>query len=310
MDTPLFAVVDIGSNTAHLLVAGSDGQTVEPICDRSVTLGLGQAVAAGGGLIGAAKTQELVQALVDFAGEAAAAGAGPLQILATHALRVAEDGVAAMRAVEAAVGSPVTLITPEQEAAFSFRGATAAGPGTGLTLMIEVGGGSTQMALGYAGVLTTSTSLPLAGAHLTHRFFAADPPTAAELDRLRAYVQATLLPVLPTAAEPVARAVAVGGSLRRLTDLLGVPLGSPLPADWVVGATERLTAAPVADLTLRYSIPVERARVMLAGVLLAGAILRAYGDPPCTVSAYGIREGAILALARHATWKENAPYEN
>jgi len=302
MNAPPFAVVDIGSNTAHLLVAASDGQTVEPICDRSVTLGLGQAVAAGGGRIGAAKTRELVQTLVDFAGEAAAAGARPLHILATHALRVAGDSTAAIQAVEAAVGYPVTLITPQQEAAFSFRGATAAVPGIGATLMIEIGGGSTQMALGADGVMTVGASLPLAGAHLTDRFFAADPPTAAELDRLRAYVQATLAPVLPPTTGPVARAVAVGGSLRRLTDLLGVALGSPLPADWPATATAQLTALSVADLSLRYIIPIERARVMLAGVLLAGAILRAYGDPPCTVAAYGIREGAILtlALADHA----------
>ncbi len=299
MNAPPFAVVDIGSNTAHLLVAASDGRVVEPICDRSVTLGLGQAVTANGGRIGAAKTQELVQTLVDFAGEAAAAGAGPLQILATHALRVAGDGAAAMRAVEAAVGSPVTLITPQQEAAFSFRGATAEVPGLGLTLMIEIGGGSTQMALGADGVMTTSASLPLAGAHLTDRFFAGDPPAAGELDRLRVYVQTTLAPVLPPAPGPVLRAIGVGGSLRRLTELLGVPPGTRLPADWVIAATARLTELPVADLALRYSLPVERARVMLAGVLLADAILRAYGDPLCTVAAYGIREGAILALAHH-----------
>ncbi|MDQ2809494.1 MAG: hypothetical protein M3Z04_21675, partial [Chloroflexota bacterium] len=79
-----------------------------------------------------------------------------------------------------------------------------------------------------------------------------------------------------------------------------VPLGTPLPADWVAAATAQLIDAPVADLALRYSLPIERARVMLAGVLLAAAILRAYGDPPCSVAAYGIREGAILALADHA----------
>ncbi len=300
MDTTPYAVVDIGSNTAHLLVAASDGRQIEPICDLSVTLALGRAVAANEGLIGPAKTAELVQTLIEFAGQAAAAGAGPMQILATHALRAARDGPAAMQAVTAAVGCPVTLITPAEEAAFSFRGATAAVPGAGPTLMLEIGGGSTQVALGRDGTLTTSASLPLAGAHLTDRFFTTDPPPPAELDRLRAYVQVILLPELPIAPWPVERAVGVGGSLRRLTELLGVSLGTRLPTDWVAGATARLSAAPAADVASAYSIPVERARVMLAGVLLADIILRSYGAPPCTVAAYGIREGAILALARAA----------
>jgi exopolyphosphatase/guanosine-5'-triphosphate,3'-diphosphate pyrophosphatase len=306
MDNQPYAVIDIGSNTVHLLVGASDGQGVTPLVDESTSLYLGQAVEATGTL-GAAQTEALLHTVSRMVRAGLESGAARVDILATHALRIATDSPAALDAIRAATGQTVEVISSQQEALLGFMGAVASVPGSGAALVIEIGGGSMQVILGED-TPVGEAAWPLGSGRVTRRFFTGDPPGPAEQARLRAYLARVIPPTLP-AGPPPTRAIGVGGSLRRLITLLDVPPGSPLPADWVEQATDLLCHTPAAQLAARFLVAPERIRLLLATVYIADEVLRGYDRPPFAVAAYGIREGAILMLARrdHAGPKRGTP---
>jgi len=282
--------VDVGSNTIHLLVGEVDDGSVLPITGEKVSARLGAGVEATGRL-DAERLALATETITLFARIAAMNGAPSPEILATSAVRDAENGGELVGRVWESTGLKMRLISGESEAALGFGGALSAVQGEGRVLVVDLGGGSAQLILGDASSGPEErVSLPLGTNRTTERFVREDPPTDAELGELREH--ADLL--LPGWDAGEARVVAVGGSARAMSKVTSDRLS--------VGRLWRLSAEvrehPSGVLAREHGLAPERARVLPAAITTLATVLEHFEKEDLTVARGGIREGTLLALAR------------
>lgn len=301
------AAGDIGSNSTRLLVAdvGRDGSVAEVERMLEITR-LGEGVDAGGTL-GEAPMHRVTDALARYAERSRAHAAGRMLAVATSAVRDAANRDDFLARV-AATGFEPRLLSGDDEAATTFAGVCSRAPGEvpasgDGTLVIDVGGGSTELVLGEAGTVAWSRSLQAGCVRMTERLLGEDSLTDAQLTACDVAV-AQLLEVVPTAVvESTRRAVAVAGTA---TTVVAVRDGSYDP-DAVHGARitreeilaleRRLAAMPLA---LRRAVPglePARAPVIVAGLVVLGAALDHFGLREAIVSERDIMHGAALLAA-------------
>lgn len=292
-------VVDIGSNTVHLLVASTNGRRIVPLLDASEGLRLGNNLDSSGGSISVEKAQELLTTLVRFRDATTQLGVQDLHLLATHALRMAANRAELCAAITEATGWPVKILNPEQEAALSFLGADADCPSAGPQVVVDIGGGSMQVGIGQNGQLWDSISLQLGASRVANSFLPSDPPTYIEEASLVNYLANIIPPAVPLPDTNVTGVVGVGGTLRRVPKLLGATTGQLFPADALEQLLATLREHAAAEIAARYQLKPDRARLLMPALLLIREVLRGYHYPPLIIGAYGLREGAILALARY-----------
>jgi len=292
-------VVDIGSNTVHLLVARTNGRSITPLLDISEGLRLGEAVDYNGKL-SAEKVDQLVYTLRDFQAAAAEVGMGltDLHLLATQAIRTALNRDQICEAIESALGLRPEVLSTDSEAEYAFLGADTVCPSVGPQVVVDIGGGSMQVGVGQNGQVWDSVSLPLGAARIATRFLPSDPPTYLEEALLVTYLANTLPAALPLRDTNVSGVLGVGGTLRRTPPLVGLALGESFPHDALERILASLRGKMVDDIAAQYNQKPERARLLMAALLVIREVLRGYDFPPLIMAAYGMREGAILSLAR------------
>ena len=290
-------VVDIGSNTVHLLVARTNGRHIEPLLDLSEALGLGADVDYEG-TIGPDKVQELINTLHEFQDAAAGVGVTQLHLMATHAIRTAANRDEITSTVEAVLGIPVEVLTPEVEAEFGFLGADTDCPSVGPQVVVDIGGGSVQISVGQHGEVWDCVSLPLGAARVANNFLPSDPPTYLQEALLVTYLANVVHPALPLLDANVTGVLGVGGTLRRSPMVLGLSSRDSFPHDSFDMLLAKLRARKACDIASEFDLKPERARLLFPAILVIREVLRGYDFPPFIVSSYGMREGAILSLAR------------
>jgi exopolyphosphatase/guanosine-5'-triphosphate,3'-diphosphate pyrophosphatase len=287
------ACIDIGSNTTRLLVAepGAPGSLREVSEQRAFTR-IGTEVARCGG-IGPDKAREVAAVAALQAERARELGAERIVTVCTAAIRDAGHHSGLLGLLEAA-GLDVRVLTGEEEARLAFAGATATldrdeiGPAIPVAVA-DVGGGSTELAIGTCGgEVTWWASLRVGSSSLARRFLEHDPPTVPELARLRADAAGTLDDVDPP---PVALAVAVGGSAGATAQMVG----PSLTPDACERALTTLLTAPAAEIGARHGLDPERVRLLPAGILLLEEVGTRLGQP-LRFARGGIREGVLLEL--------------
>ena len=292
------AVIDVGSNTVHLLVGEVENGAVLPVTGEKVSARLGSGVDETGS-IEEARIPVAADAIKLFASLAALNGASEPAVLATSAVRDAKNGPALVEEVLKKAGLEMRLISSDEEALLGFRGAVSAlGPDFSWddkkALVVDLGGGSAQLILGDAvNGPQQQGSLPLGSNRTTERFVRHDPPEAGELEALREAVTGRLPDwYLPEEAS----VVAIGGSARAILRLTK----DSLTAERLGKLAEEISAKPSAVLAREEGLAPERARVMPAAVTTLAAILECFGGYRLTVARGGIREGAILTMADEA----------
>ncbi len=285
---PRCACIDIGSNTTRLLVAEADGTRLrEIVSERAFTR-----IAPGGDgrlEVGPHKIAEIASVVARQTRLAREAGVETLRVVGTAVVREAADRDALAAAIKASCAARLEILSPEDEARLAFHGAigTLADPPEGLLAVVDVGGGSTELAVGTAaGGVTWSVSLPVGSSVLTDADLPSDPPTPAELAGLREKLAATFADV--DAPQP-AVAYAVGGSATSLQRLIGVSL----ERDALARGLRALVTRPAADVAVRLGLHAERARLLPAGILLLDAASRAL-RAPLRLAGGGLREGVVL----------------
>lgn len=285
------ACIDIGSNTTRVLVADvSGGELREVVCEKAFTR-LGSALRRSGSL-----PAEAVSAVAEVVAVqravAAALGAERIRAVATAAIRAADDPGALVAAIAERAGLTVDVLEAEEEARLAFAGATHAhrAPLEGLVAVADVGGGSTEIAVGtVAGGVQWSCSIAVGSSTLTDDHLHSDPPAPGELDaaRDRAWsIVEGLDPPLPAVA------LAVGGSATSMARL--VP--GAVDRASVARAITILRAGPSAQVAAAHGLDPERVRLLPAGLHLLDAVGRRLGCP-MTVGDGGLREGCCLELA-------------
>ncbi len=292
------AVIDVGSNTIHLLVGEVEGSAVLPVAGEKISARLGSGVGKTG-RIEEARIPVAAEAIKLFAHLAAFNGAHETAVLATSAVREAANARELIDLVGAEAGLEMRLISGEEEAFLGFRGAISALEpgflrGDKKALVVDLGGGSAQLILGDAGGgFTEQVSLPLGTNRLTERYVDHDPPRPEELEALREAV----LEVLPEWDLPDdAAVVAIGGSARAIMRLDRYRITRER-----LGELEaEVCAKPSAVLAREEGLAPERARVLPAAITTFAALLEHVGKPSLTVARGGIREGAILTMEDEA----------
>ena len=284
------ACIDIGSNTTRLLVADAgNGKLRELVVQRAFTR-IGKSLGEGGA-IPAAKIAETAEVVRTQAAVAREVGAGELVAVATAAIRNAPNRDELAGAVAEAAGTPLSVLTGEEEARLSFVGATRTllQPAEGTIAVIDVGGGSSEIAIGdAAGGMTWSESFRIGSGFLADSYLRSDPPAIDELENLRRHVSGTFEGLEPA---PAQSAVAVGGtatSLRRL-------VGAELAHETLERGIRVLSSTPIAEVAERFELDEERVRLLPAGILILEAISDLLGLP-LRIARGGLREGILLEL--------------
>lgn len=299
MPPRILASADIGSNTVHLLVAEVDGDQVSRIGDTNEWISLGEIVGREG-KIPDALADRLIKTLDTFRKQATVQGAEAIYVFGTEALRKASNQERVLKAVRVATGIKVEIITGQQEAELGLRGAWLDCEGAGPFVMVEVGGGSAQVALcsiGKSGQpkIEHEVSLPIGtGTLLAHHDLTA-PVDDVVYSRLQTEIEARFAE-LPSV--DAVRMIACGGVARGLWRALhpdGEREMAAAELDYLIWSARRLPQDIIGD---RFSVKPKRAATLLPGATVYRTLMRRYGFNEFTISRFGVREGAILGMAK------------
>jgi exopolyphosphatase/guanosine-5'-triphosphate,3'-diphosphate pyrophosphatase len=295
------AAVDLGTNSTRLLVAEvADGELVE--LDRRMTITLlGEGVDAARRLLPAA-TARVRDCVAQYRQVIDAAGAGPVLAVATSAVRDAVNGREFLEDLARDFGLDVRLLTGHDEALLTFRGVTAGRELADDTIIVDIGGGSTELILGGAEGVRFHTSLDMGCVRLTERFLRSDPPDPGELEACAEAIRA-LLPA-EIRGTPKA-AIGVAGTVSTLATLdLGLGDYDPERIHGHVIAKQsvdtqlaRLAGLPLALRRDVRGLEPERAPVIVAGVLISREILEFFALDELEASERDILDGAALEAA-------------
>ncbi len=297
------AVLDIGTNSTRLLVADVSDGSVEELDRRLAITRLGEGVDARRRLLPTAIAR-VRNVLVDYRRAADELGAERTLALATSAIRDAENGEAFLGELEWSYGFETRLLSGDEEALLTFRGVASGRTIAESTLVVDVGGGSTELILGGPGGVSFHTSLDLGCVRLTERFLHSDPPTAEELEASGAHVRKLLREAVRPQIDATT-ALGVAGTVTTLATLdLGLEEEEPelvhghkLPAQRVDQFLGELSARPVSELRELPGLHPERAPVIVAGVVVILEILRHFDLEELEVSEQDIMHGGALAAA-------------
>jgi exopolyphosphatase/guanosine-5'-triphosphate,3'-diphosphate pyrophosphatase len=287
---PLYACIDIGSNTTRLLVAEpGEGLLREVMAQRAFTR-------LGKGLrrdepIAPAKVEEVAEVVATQVRLARELGADGLRAVATAAIRRAANGAALCAAVRERAGVDVEILDGDEEARLAFVGATKTlgHPVEGEVAVADVGGGSSELAVGtVAGGVRWSASFRIGSGFLADAYLRSDPPSVDELHAVRQHAAGAFEGV---DVGPPTLAVAVGGSATSLRRLVG----ASLEHETLERGVRVLATLPIAEVARRFELEPERVRLLPAGILILEAISDRLGCP-LQIGRGGLREGVILEM--------------
>jgi exopolyphosphatase/guanosine-5'-triphosphate,3'-diphosphate pyrophosphatase len=300
------AALDVGTNSTRLLVADvAGGVIVAEHAREMVITRLGKGVDRTGRFDPAALDRTL-EVLAGYAETCRRLRVERRRLVATSATRDAADRQAFLDGVRGLLGVEAEVLTGQAEAAAAYRGATAGLPGDQPTLVVDIGGGSTELILGRGHAAPASVSLDIGCVRLFERHLRSDPPGADEVAALRADVAAQLDRV-GEVLDPAAarRVVGVAGTVTTVTAIaLGLDAYDPrrIHRSTIAAADVAATAGKLAAMTVaeRAAMPViakGREDVLAAGALLLDELVSTFAIPAVIASESDILDGVLLGLA-------------
>ena len=300
------AAIDVGSNSIRMIVADVDSDgTISVVDEMKAHPRLGRGLAANGAL--STDSMDLaVDALQRMAQLAKQHGAERVEAIATSAVRDATNAEFFLARVKQHTGLKLRVVSGEDEARLSFRSALAHFDlGAGRAVIMDIGGGSVELALSADGVVDGLVSLPLGAVRLTERFL--DGSHAEGLRKLRRAVRKAVKPILPKRDWRGARVIGSGGTF---TNLAGMHLWRQgmFTAKSVHGTViSRVDVEHLLDWLVEMSpeeragvpgLNADRADIIVGGVAAIAEVLARVDAREVEVSRYGIREGLLLETAR------------
>ena len=300
------AAVDLGTNSTRLLVADVDGDRLEELTRRLTITRLGEGVDRRRRLL-PLPIARVRNCLSEYRQELEALGAERTLCIATSSVRDAENGEAFLGEIEWSYGFTTRLLSGAAEAAMMIRGVTAGRPPLDDVLVVDIGGGSTELVVAADGDVASATSLDIGCVRITERFLGSDPPSRPELAAASGYVR-SLLPPLQAAA-----AIGVAGTVTTLATIdLGDAEYDPerthghrLPLASVDEQLERL-AAMTTEERVALGIEPGRASVIVAGVIVLREVMTACDLAEIEVSERDVLHGAAFAAAELPEPEEGA----
>jgi len=297
-------VLDVGSNTVHFLVVDAhQGGRPLPVFSHKAELQLGNSLEEGNRLSRscALRLRAFVAEALQIAEDK---GVEELLAFATSAVRDAANGDNVLASVRSATGVDIAVLPGPEEARLTFLAVRRwFGWSSGKVLMVDIGGGSLEIAVGIDEVPDVTISLPLGAGRLTRTWLTSDPPTADETRQLRRHVRAEIARRAGevTRLGPADRAVATSKTFRQLARIAGAAPSGEGPyvrrvvshAD-IAELAKRLSAMSAAERADMPGVSRTRAPQLAAGALVADAAMDLFGLNELEICPWALREGVIL----------------
>jgi len=293
-------VLDVGSNTVHLQVVDtSPGARPNPTFNYKEELRLTQYINEDN-LVSDEGIEKLRSSIKRAIEQSASVQTQELLPFATSALREASNGEKIISSINKDFHIDLQVLTGEEEAKLTFLAARRwFGWSSGRLLVIDIGGGSLEMAAGVDESPEIATSLPLGAARLTKDFLKGDPYTDKSLRALRDHIENKLEQILPSLVkhQETDRAIATSKTLRTLARLSG---------DWFDGTGKNITVEAIRKISAKLSEMDENARAKLPGVsenrasqivagsLVAESVMRNLDIKELEICPWALREGVVL----------------
>lgn len=293
-------VLDVGSNTVHLqVVDAAPGARPNPTVNYKEEVRLAEYLSRDG-FLSAEGIRLLREAIRRSLLEAKKVDTQELLPFATSALREAKNGPEIISRINEDFEIDLQVLSGEDEAKITFLAARRwYGWSSGRLLMVDIGGGSLELAVGVNEVPDVALSLPLGASRLTKSHLEGDPFTKKSIRELRDYVEANIAEILPTLLrhQDTDRAIATSKTLRTLARLTG---------DWIDGNGKKLRIDSLRKITPRLAemtqeerselpgVSSTRARQITAGALVAESVMRSLDIDELEICPWALREGIVL----------------
>jgi exopolyphosphatase/guanosine-5'-triphosphate,3'-diphosphate pyrophosphatase len=311
---PRVAAIDLGTNSTRLLVADVDNGRIEDLAREMHVTRLGEGVDERRRLL-PLPIARVRNVLSDYRRLVEAYGAERTLAIATSAVRDADNGEAFLGEIEWSYGFATRLLSGHDEALLAFRGVTSERSLAPGTIILDVGGGSTELIFGGPDGVRWHDSLDVGSVRLTERHLRADPPT---LDELAACADAVRTLLAERVSDEIRHeATAVVGVAGTITSLAALDLDLPsydaervhghvLTAAGLQRQLDRLASVPVEERRHLRPLDPERAPVIVGGAVIAREALAFFGVDALEVSERDILDGAVLAAAELPEAEEGA----
>ena len=305
--TRRIAAIDVGSNSVRQIVADVTADGVITVVDEMKEAPRLGADLDGTGLLGSQAMARAAEAIGRMATLARQLGATRIEAVATSAVRDATNADEFVARVRQEAGLPIRVIDGEGEARLSYLSALAHFDlGAGRTVVMDIGGGSLELALAADGVLDDLVSLPFGALRLTERYLR-DGSSPRALRRLRRDVRDGLRDVITRRDWRGAQVIGSGGTFTNLASMHLARRGmlaarnvhaTTVPRVDVEHILDGLAAMTTQERREVGGLNPERADIIVAGLAVTAEVMARLESRELTVSRYGIREGLLLELAR------------
>jgi exopolyphosphatase / guanosine-5'-triphosphate,3'-diphosphate pyrophosphatase len=300
---PVFAAVDIGSNSVRLKIARLRGHRLHAIHeDREVTR-LGEGVFRSN-FLSPESMAETVKVLRRFHRTAQRLGTDSVRVVATSALRDARNSQAFLEWVRSATGWQVDVISGLEEARLIHLGLVSnLRLSTSTVLMIDLGGGSCELTVSRRGHIRETVSLPLGAVRLTNEFLSHDPPRKGALQRLRGFVDREVGRVSGRiVASHVKVAIATSGTAAALSAAASHLIRPSRKTPFVSAAEMKRIAKLISRLPLEERKKIDGIGPRRAEIIVAGAIVYRELVERCQLRSFrysplGLRDGLLAQMA-------------
>lgn len=297
-------VLDIGSNTVHLLVCDvAAGSAPIPAFSIKEPLGLIGHVTEDGSF-DSNMAEHLSNVVQNLATEAKAVGCNQVLAFATSAIRDASNGQAMLNHVIKKTQQPISVLAGEDEARLTFLATRRwFGWSSGVLLGLDIGGGSFEIAIGADELPETAISLPLGAGRLTKDFSLSNPPTKKQLEAMNEYIYSHLEAVIDqiTTESGADHVVGTSKTFRSLARIAGAAPSNQgpyvkrlLPASKLKDIAERVAGMSVQQRAMLPGVSKDRAAQLAAGAMVAAAIVDLLEISEIEICPWALREGVLL----------------
>jgi exopolyphosphatase / guanosine-5'-triphosphate,3'-diphosphate pyrophosphatase len=301
------AAIDIGSNSIRQIVADvSPTGSIRIIDEMKAAPRLGAGLSRSGKL-SAGSMRNALEAVQRMATLARQLGAARIHVVATSAVREADNRRDFLDLVREETGLKVRLLTGEDEARLSFRSALAHFDlAVRRAVVMDIGGGSLELAMSADGLVERLESFPFGALRLTEEFLG-ERPKLRQLKKLRAKVREGIRGALPVRDWRGAQLIGSGGTFTNLGAMhlaaRGMPFdgrvhGTQVPLEEIEHLLDTLLASSRQERAAIPGLNPDRSDIILAGLAVAAEVMARIEAHEVTVSGYGIREGLLLESAR------------
>ncbi|HEY7394013.1 MAG TPA: Ppx/GppA phosphatase family protein [Gemmatimonadaceae bacterium] len=303
------AAIDIGSNSIRQIVADVSPEGAIQVVDEMKAAPRLAAGLSKTGELADTSIRAALDAIERMATLAKQLGASRIDAVATSAVREASNAASLLSEITRITGLKVRVLDGDEEARLSFRSAVAHfDMGVGRTVVIDIGGGSLEIALSAEGVIERLGSLPFGAIRLTEEYFS-DGVTPKAVRKLRRMVAERVREQIPIRDWRGAQLIGSGGTFTNLAGIYlarqGILTARSVHAAHIPRADLEHILDMLSGMTAeeRRQVPglnPERADIIVAGIAVAAEVLRRIESREIVVSRYGIREGLLLEAARVA----------